>query len=227
MRVGALERERAASHQGWLSLFGRLLGDGWLERRAGRLQLALLRAQDADEVGGLRSEVERFLRSVNRTPLIKRRLRGIGALSDEVEPLGPVARAEGFTSDARAAEEVYQSLGFEPVVRDEDDALSRLRVRLAEVSQSLGLVDCVGSISASEGRLDGEPSGEGVAIVETPRGTARLRVTLEERAVSAVELDSPSTRHLGLIGGMVEQRELADALVGVASLDLSPWEVVR
>lgn len=221
--MGALERERAASHQGWLSLFGRLLGDGWLERRAGRLQLALLRAQDADEVGGLRSEVERFLRSVNRTPLIKRRLRGIGALSDEVEPLGPVARAKGFTSDARAAEEVYQSLGFEPVVRDEDDALSRLRVRLAEVSQSLGLVDCVGSISASEGRLD----GEGVAIVETPRGTARLRVTLEERAVSAVELDSPSTRHLGLIGGMVEQRELADALVGVASLDLSPWEVVR
>jgi Ni,Fe-hydrogenase III large subunit len=63
--------------------------------------------------------------------------------------------------------------------------------------------------------------------VETPRGTARLRLTLENGVVSDLSLDTPSTRHMGLIRAVVEQRELADALVGVASLDLSPWEVVR
>ncbi len=39
-QVGALERERAASHLGWLSGFGRLLGYSWLWEHAGRLQVA-------------------------------------------------------------------------------------------------------------------------------------------------------------------------------------------
>jgi Ni,Fe-hydrogenase III large subunit len=52
-------------------------------------------------------------------------------------------------------------------------------------------------------------------------------VAVEGGAVSIVELDTPSTRHLGLVKAVTEQKELADALVGVASLDLSPWEVVR
>jgi len=42
-----------------------------------------------------------------------------------------------------------------------------------------------------------------------------------------VELEEPSARHLGLVGVLAEQRELADALVGVASLDLSPWGATR
>jgi hypothetical protein len=43
-RVGAMERERAASHLNWLASFAHLLGYCWLEERAGELQLALLRA---------------------------------------------------------------------------------------------------------------------------------------------------------------------------------------
>jgi hypothetical protein len=45
--------------------------------------------------------------------------------------------------------------------------------------------------------------------------------------VEDVELDTSSARHLGLVESVAEQHELADALVGVASLDLSPWEVTR
>jgi Ni,Fe-hydrogenase III large subunit len=141
-----------------------------------------------------------------------------------------VARAAGDAADTRTDDEVCRDLGFEPVVRYGDDALSRLGVRLAEIEQSLDLAKRAGSVMLPDRAFDGAggtPSGTGIATVETPRGAATLRVTLKEGEVSEVELDTPSTRHMELVGPACEQRELADALVGVASLDLSPWEVVR
>ncbi|MDQ3317207.1 MAG: hypothetical protein M3522_07735 [Actinomycetota bacterium] len=226
-RVGAVEKERAASHLGWLSLFGCLIGYHWLEDRAGSLQIALVRAADIDEVAWLRDEAGRLSRRVERTPLLRRRLGRIGLLPEGAKPLGPLARARGVAADARADEDVYRSLGFEPVVRDGDDALSRLRVRLAEIEQSLDLVQKAGEMTLPEPARNGEPSGEGSATVETPRGAATLRVTAKWGAVNTVELDEPTARHLGLIPSVAEQRELADALVGVASLDLSPWGAER
>jgi Ni,Fe-hydrogenase III large subunit len=222
-----MERERAASHLGWLAGFAHLLGYSWLERRAGELQLALLRAAHAEEAARLAVEAGKLSRRLERTPLLRRKLRGIAPLPDDAEASGPVVRGGGSATDARAEEEAYRALGFEPVIRDGNDALSRLGVRLAEVNRSLDFVDKAGSISVPKVALDGTIPGTGTAAVETPRGTATLRVTLEGGAVKGVELDTPSTRHLGLVGPVSEQRELADALIGVASLDLSPWEVVR
>ncbi len=226
-RVGALERERAASHLGWLASFGYLLGHGWLSRRAGQLQLALLRTEDAEEIGRVQSEVRGFLRRVEWTPLLKRKLAGVGSLhpSELAGAAGPVVRAGGIQSDVRADEEIYRSVDFEPIVLEGGDALSRFRVRLAELEQSLELVRVAGSISAPEKPLGGTPSGAGRAAVETPRGTATLTVTLEAGAVSVAELDTPSARHIGLVEAVTGQWEVADALVGVASLDLSPWSV--
>ena len=226
-RVSAVEKERAASHLGWLSLFGCLIGYHWLKDRAGSLQLALVRAADIDEVARLRDEAGRLSRGLERTPLLRRRLKGIGILPKGARPLGPLARARGVADDARADEEVYRSLGFEPVVREGDDALSRLKVRLGEVEQSLDLLQRVGEIALPEPTKYGELSGEGSAMVETPRGAATLRVTLEGGAVNTVELDEPTARHLGLVASVTEQRELADALFGVASLDPSPWGVAQ
>ena len=224
-QVGALERERAASHLGWLSGFGRLLGYSWLWEHAGRLQVALLRAADAGEVGQLEPEVGKFVRRVIRTPLLARRLEGIGTLPDDAEISGPVARASGLARDARSQGTGYRHLGFEPVVRDGGDAFARLRVRLAEIEQSLGLVRRAGVVSFTEVKPAANAGDVGGATVETPRGAATLRVTLREDAVEVLELRTPSSVHQGFVGAVAEQREVADALVGVASLDISPWEV--
>ncbi len=224
-RVGALERERAAGHLGWLSGFGHLLGHPWLRTRAGRLQISLLRARDAAEVARLIPEVGRLLRRVPRTPLLPRRLKGVGLLPGPANASGPVARAGGFGRDVRGDDAAYRTLGFEPVVREGDDAFARLGVRLAEIEQSLGLVWKSGSVSVPEVAPVEGISGSGSATVETPRGAARLRIELENGTVAVLQLDAPSTGHAGLVGAVAEGRELADALVGVASLDLSPWEV--
>jgi Ni,Fe-hydrogenase III large subunit len=63
--------------------------------------------------------------------------------------------------------------------------------------------------------------------VETPRGAATLRIQLDGGYVTQAELWSPSQRLAELISPVSEGRELADALLGIASLDLSPWELGR
>ena len=224
-RVGALERERAAGHLGWLSDLGRLLGYPRLSRRAGKLQISLLRARDADEVARLTPEIGGVLRRVSRTPLLPRRLKGVGLLPDPANASGPVARAGGLGRDVRGDDAVYASLGFGPVVREGDDAFARLGVRLAEIEQSLGLVRAAGFVPVPEAAPVEGASGSGEATVETPRGAASLRIEAETGTVTALEIDAPSARHAGLVGAVAEGKELADALVGVASLDLSPWEV--
>ena len=228
-RVGALERERTTSHLGWLASFGYLIGDRWLSRRAAELQLALIRATGVGGVERLEAEVKKFVRRVGRTPLLQSKLKGIGRLyEDETEVFGPVARAGGVAKDARVDEPAYRDLlGFEPVVREGDDALARLRVRLEEIEQSFDLIREAGSIGAADQAAGTASSGTGTATVETPRGTATLSVTVEDGEVSAAELDAPSTKHLELVESVMVGNEVADALTGVASLDLSPWEVSR
>jgi Ni,Fe-hydrogenase III large subunit len=223
-RVGALERERAASHLSWLAGFGHLIGYPWLAGRAEELQLALLRA-DAGGVAVIQAEVRKLARRVERTPLLRRKLAGVGELPEPAGATGPVARAGGVDADARAGEEAYRSLGFEPLVMEGSDALARLRVRLAEVGRSLDLAQKAGEASVSSTVPEAAISGRGAATVETPRGAARLGVTLEGGEVTAAKLETPSARHIGLVGAVTEGREVADALVGVASLDLSPWGV--
>ena len=226
-RIGALERERAASHLNWLAGFAHLLGYAWLERRAIELQFAVLRAEGVEEIVRLRAEVGSLARRVERTPLLRRKLQGIGRLPRSAETRGPVARAGGRMDDLRAGDGAYLGLGFEPVVRDGDDALSRLRVRLEEIERSMELVGKAGAFSVPTVVLDGALSGAGAARIETPRGAAELRVELKGGTVSRLELESPSSKHLKLVEPVAEGEELGNALIGVASLDLSPWEVAR
>ncbi|CAN5882084.1 hypothetical protein BH18ACT11_BH18ACT11_11010 [soil metagenome] len=227
-RVGALECERAASHLNWLASFGHLIGYPWLARRAEDLQIALLQT-DADDIPPIRAEVRKLARRVGRTPLLRRRLKGVGKLPGLAGASGPVARACGREVDARMDEEVYRSLGFEPVTEDGGDALARLRVRLAEAQRSLDLVwgtaELSGMPSVSDTVPEAGASGIGAATVETPRGAATLRATLEDGRVTVAELQTPSAGHMRLVSAVTEGREVADALVGVASLDLSPWGV--
>ncbi len=228
-RAGALERERAASHLGWTASFGFLIGDGLLSRRAARLQLELLRAKNIDEVGRIKEEVENFVRKALRTPLLRSKLSGIGALdgSGAEEATGPVARAAGSEKDARSEDPAYRKLGFSPITQDGGDALARFRLRLEEIQQSLGLVLEAGTIASTDSPPGGVPSGTGTATIETPRGTAAMGITLEDGAVTRVELHAPSTRNVRLVEGVTVGKEVADALVGVGSLDLSPWEMAQ
>ena len=224
-RAAALERERIASHLGWLAQLGRQLSFVWLTRRAAALQLETQRA-DREQLVALRPALQSLIARLEHTPLLKARLKGIGALPHGSQDLrGPVARASGRTEDARQADAMYRELGFEMRAESAGDAWARLRQRHVEIMTSLDLVEVAGDPELPKLRAIDNPSGTGEATVETPRGRATLRLTQERGQVVSVELDSACSQHIGLVADLVEGQELGDALVAVGSLDLSPWEV--
>ena len=230
-RIRGLERERVASHLGWLASFGALLGVGWLAARAAALQLALLAPSGPPQPARLDTAIRRLVGGVEQTPLLARRLAGRGCLPglDVGAWRGPVARASGLASDARMADPAYRALGFVPVTREGADALARLRVRLAEVTQSLELIAAAAAppAAAAAARSADRPAGHDPATVETPRGAATLQLTLEGDVVRTIRLETPCAAHADLVAAAAEGHELADALVGIASLDLSPWAADR
>ncbi len=228
-RVGALERERAASHLSWLADFAALLGDRWLAGRAEELQCALMRAADERSVSRVGREIATFVRRVERTPFLRMRLDGIGHDASHAAEKngGPFARARGLAVDARRDDPTYRDLGFVPVLHDGGDAWARLRVRLGELTQSVELIRAVGTTTFPAPPALTVGSGRGKATVETPRGPATLHIVLQDGRVTEALLDPPSALLVTLVPGMAEGRELADALIGISSLDLSPWEVDR
>ncbi len=228
-QVGALERERAASHLNWLAAFARLLGLPWLADEATRRHHALRQAGDVGTVAHEAERITAMVRRVHRTPLLARRLKGVGALGATAAPpwSGPVARAAGAATDARSDDPLYRALGFAPLTGGGDDAWARLALRLAEIAQSLDLVAAAGALDPPSFRPRVGIAGTGAATVETPRGTATSRVTVRDDEVTAIDLTTPSTAQLAFVKPVAEGHEVADALIGIASLDLSPWELGR
>ncbi len=200
-RASALERERIASHLGWLALLGRQLGFTWLTQRASALQLDL-RCASQKRLAALEPALRTLTARLGRTPLLKARLKGIGRLPADTPGLrGPVALAAG-------------------------DAWARLWQRLDEIRTSLDFIRTNGEPELPGLRITDQASGRGEATVDTPRGQARLSLTLQSGRVTSYRLDTACSHHIGLVAELVEGQELGDALVAVGSLDLSPWEVM-
>ncbi|WP_229724276.1 heavy metal-binding domain-containing protein [Cribrihabitans marinus] len=223
-RAAAVERERIASHLGWLAEFGLQSGFLWLAARAGALQLAVGNA-DIDGIAAQAGAIRRLIRRVEAAPLMRMRLRRIARIGKDAPASGPVDRARGGGADARAGDPTLIALGFEMRVRDGGDALARLRLRCDEIAQSLDLIAAAGRIAVPRLPDVGRVSGEGAARIETPRGAASLSVKLVDGKVVEAELDTPSDVNIALVETVTAQQELGDALSAVASLDLSPWEV--
>lgn len=223
-RIGGLERERISSHLNWLASFAQQTGFDWLLQQATSLQLKIQHA-DFDQVLALRPGIVALIKRVQHTPLLKSRTVGIGRLTAEAILSGPVARASGLNHDIRNTDPNFTALGFTAASREQGDIFARLQVRLEEMMHSFALINAAGLIESPTLINIGDISGEGKAVVETARGRAQLKLSLENGRVIAAQLETPSTQHLKLIETLTEQQALTDALLAVGSLDLSPWEV--
>jgi len=228
-RIAALEHERALSHLNWLAGFASLLGADGIAQEAARLCTALTRAHEETAMRRAAAGVSTFARRLGRVSLLRQRLKGIGVLStaEAENARGPIARASGYITDTRTDDPHTGSLGFAPTVIGEGggDALARLYVRLRETVQSLTIWEAARTHVMSAPLIPSDLSGMGNGTVETPRGVATLHVHIEDGTVRYVHLDLPSTTHAKLLERVTLQYEVADALIGVASLDLSPWEI--
>lgn len=231
-RLGAIERERAISHLGWLARLSELLGVSSLSTQAARLQIRLARSAKVAEVNLLRPQVTRLVGQWRTTPFLKRRLTGLGRISfhtGEYESWpGPVARASGEAEDVRRGDPIYEKLAFKPTRYDGGDTLARLEVHLVELEQSLNLLAAATSLTLPSTplalpHLVGPVTGQ--AAIETPRGKASLQVDIVHNQITGVRLITPSSAHRKLLKPLSQGQDFADALLIVASLDLSAWEL--
>lgn len=193
--IAQLELARARHHLAWFAEALRVSGLEAYGRRVLKLASGL-NMESAESVDAL----ERWLR---RNLSLRWGTRGVGAVTRaEAEglPGGPVARASGVERDARSLDPAYQRLGFEPVVRDEGDALARWRLRVAEARQAVLLAKRSGASAST-------PSG----VTEGPRGPL---------AAGA----SPSAGLVALLPELLAGMEWGDAVTTVVSLDIGVVE---
>ena len=165
--------------------------------------------------------------------ILRKRLEAIGPISAELcrkyGATGPVLRGAGVAYDVRRAEpySVYPELEFEIPTRREGDSMARYLVHMAELEQSLRIIE-QGLDKLPEGPVMGKvprvlrpPAGDYCFAVEAARGRFMVRLVSDGKDVPyRVKLRTPSFSNLSLFEEASRGMILPDALALMGSLDL-------
>lgn len=127
------------------------------------------------------------------------RLQGNGKIKDETFT-GPVARASGYTFDARVDSQSlpYSDIGFHVITTSDGDAYGRFMQRIDEVEQSLELIEKIELSSKADlkfkvDRQDMEgKTGTGIARIESPSGDLTYLVEVDDNTIKKVNILTPS-----------------------------------
>jgi Ni,Fe-hydrogenase III large subunit len=219
--VISLEKERIGSHLNWLAVFAKTIGSEWMHKEA----VQRYHFHKREKIKSTR--LQKFLDKIRHMPYLRKRLKIVNAIPEELlhHLAGPVAKAVGKKQDARLKNCFYEESGWEPVIQQENNAWGWLMVRLNEIEQSTALIQKIEEEEYNQQDMDFPQAGRGAAHVESPRGTLSLDVNIIDGKVEELKLKIPSQQLAPLVNTVAEGMELSDALVQIAGLDISPWEM--
>jgi len=168
------------------------------------------------------------------------RTKGVGVLSRELainsSVSGPTLRASGVEWDIRKADPycVYDRFEFKVPTGSVGDCYDRYRVRVAEMRQSLRIIE-----QAVEQMAPGEilnrvplhlrpPSGETYARIEAPKGELGFYLVSDgSDKPYRFHIRPPSLLNLTVLRQMVIGWKIADVMVTLGSIDICLGEVDR
>ncbi len=179
---------------------------------------------------------------VTNNIIFRKRCEGVGALSLEMcrsyGATGPVVRGSNLAYDVRRAEpySVYDRFDYKIPVDENGDAMGRYRVRMAEMAESLNIIE-----QAVNRMPEGEyivkkapkpqwkaPKGEVYFAVEGARGKIGVYlISTGDKYPYRVKLRSPGFSNLSLFGELAKGHLLQDAVSILGSLDLVIPEIDR
>jgi Ni,Fe-hydrogenase III large subunit len=174
--------------------------------------VAHLRARIA-EIG---EKFPRLLSLYDRTASLQDRTVGTGRLRPDLAKLwaagGFIGRASGRDFDARRLYAPYDTLVFAIPVRTEGDVDARLRIRAAEITESLGLITKILDSLPSGPLLSPIPegTGEGFSLIEGFRGDIFVHVRLEADRIARCHARDPSWFQWPLLEAAIEGNIVAD-----------------
>jgi Ni,Fe-hydrogenase III large subunit len=185
-------------------------------------------------LGRLEKQVTADAEALLGTSSFLDRLRGTGPLTPgrarEHGALGPIGKASGYADDARLARpyDAYRLLGVEPAGQHSGgDAMSRLRVRVAEIAQAFRLIRLALSEFPERGRASPLPApcepadGRATGWAEAPQGEVLYDLTIEGGRVAACQPRSASFHNLVLMHEVFAGDVLTDFPFIEASFGLS------
>jgi len=187
-----------------------------------------------DFVARMRPRLKMYRTLVTDNIILRKRLIGIGPISQEMcrryGATGPVIRGSGVAYDVRKAEpySVYPEFNFDVPVFPEGDSMARYLVRMAEMEQSLRIIEQAldklpgGPVMASNvPRVLKLPAGDYCCAVEAARGRFAVRIISDNKEIPyRVKLRTPSFSNLSLFEEASQGMMLPDALALMGSLDL-------
>ncbi len=193
-------------------------------------------------VKSMRERLRMYRDLVTNNIIFRKRCEGVGALSPKTcqsyGATGPVLRGSGIPYDVRRAEpySIYDRFDYHIPTDENGDAMGRYRVRMAEIAESLSIIE-----QAVSGIPDGEhivkkapkpqwkaPKGEVYFAVEGARGKIGVYlISTGDKYPYRVKLRSPGFSNLSLFGELAKGCLLQDAVSILGSLDLVIPEIDR
>lgn len=169
-----------------------------------------------------------------------RRTRGVGVISGKdaiaLGVTGPVLRASGVKWDIRKAQpySMYEKFDFEIPTGEFGDTFDRYLVRLAEMRQSIRIIDQAvnsipeGPIMAKVPKVLKPPVGEVYVSIEAPKGELGYFIVSDGSTQPyRIRVRPPSFVNLQALDVMVRGALVADVVAVIGTLDIVLGEVDR
>ncbi|MEY3436809.1 MAG: NADH-quinone oxidoreductase subunit D [Sphingobacteriales bacterium] len=170
---------------------------------------------------------------VTNNTIFINRTKGVGVLRMEdaisYGVTGPSARASGLHCDVRKIYpySIYKNLEFNEVIRTEGDTYARYLVRMAEIEESLKIIEQLidnipeGEYQAKTKAVLKLPKGEFYTRVETARGELGVYIVSEGGTTPyRIKFRSPGFSNLSTLDHISRGSKIGDLVATMGSLDL-------
>lgn len=185
-------------------------------------------------IKSLRKRFKMYHKLVGGNVIFQARARNVGVVTKEQAldygVTGPVLRATGVEYDIRKQEPyaVYSEMDFDIPTGENGDALDRYTVRIAEMEQSLRIIEqALGKLPDGPYINDKAPKylapepGEVFFAFESPRGETNVYIASDgSRIPHRMHWKTPSYTNLSILGELMEGTFIADAVSIMGSFDL-------
>jgi NADH-quinone oxidoreductase subunit D len=196
-----------------------------------------------EKVGGfvpyLRGQLEGYHELVTGNEIFLDRVKGVGKYTKE-EALqyslsGPNLRSTGVKWDLRKDEpySVYNRFDFDVPTSEDGDCLARYHLRLAEISESLKILEqavaqfpAEGPIMAKVPKIIKAPKGEAFVRIESPRGEIGCYIYSDgKKEPYRLKFRRPSFYNLQILPKLLKGENIANMIAILGAVDIVLGEV--